>query len=88
MTEPATFTFADDGAIPNSKLPLLVEVERLAERLAAILGCASRTRRQAGVLAPRRVSPRGWVRVTVRYAVSHPARPRRNARETPGARPA
>jgi uncharacterized protein YjlB len=24
MTEPATFTFADDGAIPNSKLPLLV----------------------------------------------------------------
>ena len=24
MTEPQTFTFADDGAIPNSKLPLLV----------------------------------------------------------------
>jgi len=24
MTEPLTFTFADDGAIPNSKLPLLV----------------------------------------------------------------
>ena len=24
MTEPLTFTFADDGAIPNSRLPLLV----------------------------------------------------------------
>jgi uncharacterized protein YjlB len=24
MTEPLTFTFADDGAIPNSELPLLV----------------------------------------------------------------
>lgn len=24
MTEPLTFTFADDGAVPNSKLPLLV----------------------------------------------------------------
>ena len=24
MTEPLTFTFTDDGAIPNSKLPLLV----------------------------------------------------------------
>ena len=24
MTEPQTFTFADDGAIPNSRLPLLV----------------------------------------------------------------
>ena len=24
MTEPNTFTFADDGAIPNSKLPMLV----------------------------------------------------------------
>ena len=24
MTEPQTFTFANDGAIPNSKLPLLV----------------------------------------------------------------
>lgn len=24
MTQPETFTFADDGAIPNSKLPLLV----------------------------------------------------------------
>ena len=24
MTEPQTFTFTDDGAIPNSKLPLLV----------------------------------------------------------------
>jgi len=24
MTEPLTFTFADDGAIPNSQLPLLV----------------------------------------------------------------
>jgi len=39
MTEPLTFTFTDDGAIPNSKLPLLVyrqavpsdpaEIERL-----------------------------------------------------------
>jgi uncharacterized protein YjlB len=24
MSEPQTFTFADDGAIPNSKLPMLV----------------------------------------------------------------
>ena len=24
MTQPLTFTFADDGAIPNSRLPLLV----------------------------------------------------------------
>jgi uncharacterized protein YjlB len=36
MTEPQTFTFADDGAIPNSKLPLLVYRQAVPADPAAI----------------------------------------------------
>src|SRR5215472_10634801 len=36
MTEPLTFTFADDGAIPNSKLPLLVYRQSVPADPAAI----------------------------------------------------
>ena len=36
MTEPETFTFADDGAIPNSKLPLLVYRQAVPADPAAI----------------------------------------------------
>jgi uncharacterized protein YjlB len=36
MTEPLTFTFADDGAIPNSKLPLLVYRQAVPHDPAAI----------------------------------------------------
>src|SRR6202030_3714493 len=36
MTEPQTFTFADDGAIPNSKLPLLVSRRAVPPDPAAI----------------------------------------------------
>ena len=36
MTEPQTFTFADDGAIPNSKLPLLVYRQAVPPDPAAI----------------------------------------------------
>ena len=36
MTEPLTFTFADDGAIPNSPLPLLVYRASVARDPAAI----------------------------------------------------
>ena len=36
MTEPLTFTFADDGAIPNSKLPLLVYRQAVPADPAAI----------------------------------------------------
>jgi uncharacterized protein YjlB len=36
MTEPQTFTFADDGAIPNSTLPLLVYRQAVPADPAAI----------------------------------------------------
>ncbi len=36
MTEPLTFTFADDGAIPNSRLPLLVYRDAVPPDPAAI----------------------------------------------------
>jgi uncharacterized protein YjlB len=36
MTEPVTFAFADDGAIPNSKLPLLVYRQAVPADPAAI----------------------------------------------------
>ncbi len=36
MTEPLTFTFQDDGAIPNSRLPLLVYREAVPADPAAI----------------------------------------------------
>ncbi len=36
MTEPLTFTFADDGAIPNSTLPLLVYRDAVPHDPAAI----------------------------------------------------
>jgi len=36
MTEPLTFTFADDGAIPNSPLPLLVYRDAVPSDPAAI----------------------------------------------------
>ena len=36
MIEPQTFTFADDGAIPNSKLPLLVYRQAVPADPAAI----------------------------------------------------
>jgi uncharacterized protein YjlB len=36
MTEPQTFTFADDGAIPNSNLPLLVYRQAVPADPAAI----------------------------------------------------
>jgi uncharacterized protein YjlB len=36
MTEPLTFTFADDGAIPNSRLPLLVYRDAVPRDPAAI----------------------------------------------------
>ena len=36
MTDPLTFTFADDGAIPNSKLPLLVYRDAVPADPAAI----------------------------------------------------
>lgn len=36
MTDPLTFTFADDGAIPNSKLPLLVYRQAVPADPAAI----------------------------------------------------
>ena len=36
MTEPDTFVFADDGAIPNSKLPLLVYRQAVPANAAAI----------------------------------------------------
>ena len=36
MTEPETFTFADDGAIPNSNLPLLVYRQAVPADPAAI----------------------------------------------------
>ena len=36
MTEPQAFTFADDGAIPNSKLPLLVYRQAVPPDAAAI----------------------------------------------------
>lgn len=36
MTEPATFTFRDDGAIPNSPLPLLVYRQAVPADAAAI----------------------------------------------------
>src|ERR1700742_3634573 len=36
MTEPQTFTFADDGAIPNSKRPLLVYRQAVPADPAAI----------------------------------------------------
>ena len=36
MTEPLTFTFADDGAIPNSALPLLVYRDAVPADAAAI----------------------------------------------------
>jgi uncharacterized protein YjlB len=36
MSEPQTFTFADDGAIPNSRLPLLVYRQALPADPAAI----------------------------------------------------
>jgi len=36
MTEPLTFAFADDGAIPNSKLPLLVYRQAVPADPAAI----------------------------------------------------
>jgi uncharacterized protein YjlB len=36
MTEPLTFTFGDDGAIPNSRLPLLVYRDAVPADAAAI----------------------------------------------------
>ncbi len=36
MTEPLTFSFTDDGAIPNSKLPLLVYRQAVPADPAAI----------------------------------------------------
>ncbi|MEJ0017376.1 MAG: cupin domain-containing protein [Acetobacteraceae bacterium] len=36
MTEPQTFTFADDGGVPNSKLPLLVYRQAVPADPAAI----------------------------------------------------
>jgi hypothetical protein len=62
MSEPLTFTFDDDGAIPNSRLPLLVSIAMRCRR----------TQRGSSVFSPptggRRRGVTGCIRSTISTA--------------------
>lgn len=58
MSEPLAFTFGDDGAIPNSRLPLLVYRDAVPADAANIEDIFAAPPRRVG---PGRMNRRGWM---------------------------